>query len=116
MVVAIENAGELTYDSANARHLGQCEFVGETDAAMLRVLLKVNDQGRSRLGRNAAPAEQRLAGCALRGERRVTTNRCPAAVSGVHVPDGAVSIGPSYRTAAARPIEAVDAEPNTYPS
>ena len=24
---------------------GQCEFVGETDAAMLRVLLKVTDKG-----------------------------------------------------------------------
>ena len=33
------------YDPATARHLGQCEFVGETDAAMLRVLLKVTDKG-----------------------------------------------------------------------
>ena len=33
------------YDSATARHLEQCEFVGETDAAMLRVLLKVTDKG-----------------------------------------------------------------------
>lgn len=33
------------YDPATARHLGQCEFVGETDAAMLRVLLKVTYKG-----------------------------------------------------------------------
>jgi hypothetical protein len=32
-------------DAKTARHLGQCEFVGETDAAMLRVLLKVTDKG-----------------------------------------------------------------------
>jgi hypothetical protein len=32
-------------DPATTRHLGQCEFVGETDAAMLRVLLKVTDKG-----------------------------------------------------------------------
>jgi hypothetical protein len=31
------------YDLATARHLGQCEFASETDAAMLRVLLKVTD-------------------------------------------------------------------------
>jgi hypothetical protein len=30
---------------SDPRHLGQCEFVGETDAAMLRVLLKVTDKG-----------------------------------------------------------------------
>jgi hypothetical protein len=28
-----------------SRHLRQCEFVGETDAAMLRLLLKVIDKG-----------------------------------------------------------------------
>ena len=33
------------YDPKTARHPGQCEFVGETDAAMLRVLLKVTDKG-----------------------------------------------------------------------
>jgi hypothetical protein len=38
-----------------AGHLGQCEFVGETDAAMLRVLLKVTDKGDT-TGSNAAPA------------------------------------------------------------
>jgi hypothetical protein len=27
-----------------SRHLGHCEFVGETDAAMLRLLLKVIDK------------------------------------------------------------------------
>src|SRR4029450_2546949 len=32
-------------DPATARPLGQCDFVGETDAAMLRVLLKVTDKG-----------------------------------------------------------------------
>jgi hypothetical protein len=33
------------YDPKTARHPGQCEFVGETDAAVLRVLLKVTDKG-----------------------------------------------------------------------
>ena len=33
------------YDPATARHLGQCEFVHETDAARLRVLRKVTDKG-----------------------------------------------------------------------
>jgi hypothetical protein len=32
-------------DPAPSRHLAQCEFVGESDAAMLRVLLKVIDKG-----------------------------------------------------------------------
>ena len=31
-------------DPKTARHLGQCEFIGENDAAMLRVLLKVTDK------------------------------------------------------------------------
>jgi hypothetical protein len=29
------------YDPATARHLGQCEFVGVTDAARLRAVLRV---------------------------------------------------------------------------
>jgi hypothetical protein len=33
------------YVPATSRHLGQCEYVGETDAGMLRVLLKVTDKG-----------------------------------------------------------------------
>ena len=33
------------YDPATARDLGQCAFVGETDGAMLRLLLKVTDKG-----------------------------------------------------------------------
>jgi hypothetical protein len=32
-------------DPATFRHLGQCEFASETDAAMLRILLKVTDKG-----------------------------------------------------------------------
>jgi hypothetical protein len=32
-------------DPATSRHLRQCEFVHETDAHMLRVLLKVTDKG-----------------------------------------------------------------------
>ena len=32
-------------DARTSRHLGQCEFASETDAAMLRVLLKVADKG-----------------------------------------------------------------------
>ena len=43
------NAGRVRrndpYDPATARHLGQCAFVGETDEAMLRLLLKVTDKG-----------------------------------------------------------------------
>jgi len=52
-------------DPAPSRHLAQCEFVGESDAAMLRVLLKVIDKGRLRLGRMRR-VRSRLAGCALR--------------------------------------------------
>ena len=33
------------FDPATARHFGQCEYVAETDAAVLRVLLKVTDKG-----------------------------------------------------------------------
>ena len=29
------------YDPATSRHIGQCEYISETDPAMLRVLLKV---------------------------------------------------------------------------
>ncbi len=32
-------------DAKTCRHLPQCEYVRETDAAMLRVLLKVTDKG-----------------------------------------------------------------------
>jgi hypothetical protein len=32
-------------DARTGRHLGQCEFASEADAAMLRVLLKVTDKG-----------------------------------------------------------------------
>jgi hypothetical protein len=44
-------------DPATSRHLGQCEYIGETDAAMLRVLLKVTDKATT-TGSNAAPARQ----------------------------------------------------------
>lgn len=33
------------YDPATARHLGQCEYVSETDPAVLKVLLKVRPGG-----------------------------------------------------------------------
>jgi hypothetical protein len=33
------------YDPATACHLGQCPYIGETDAGMLRVLLKITDKG-----------------------------------------------------------------------
>ncbi len=32
-------------DPKTCRHMGECEFVGETEVAMLRVLLKVTDKG-----------------------------------------------------------------------
>ena len=48
---------EVPYNPATARHLGQCEFAGETDAAMLRVLLKVTDKGDFDWS-NPAPATQ----------------------------------------------------------
>jgi hypothetical protein len=31
------------YDPSTFRHAGQCEFASETDAAMLRIILKVKD-------------------------------------------------------------------------
>jgi site-specific DNA-cytosine methylase len=37
-------------DPRTGHHLGQCEFASETDAAMLRVLLKVTDKGKLQLG------------------------------------------------------------------
>jgi hypothetical protein len=33
------------YDPATAHHFGQCEYVSETETAMLRVLLKITDKG-----------------------------------------------------------------------
>jgi hypothetical protein len=33
------------YDPATARHLGQCEYISETDPAVIKVLLKVTDKG-----------------------------------------------------------------------
>jgi hypothetical protein len=33
------------YDPATARHFGQCEYVGETDPAVIKILLKVTDKG-----------------------------------------------------------------------
>jgi len=33
------------FDPRTSRHLGQCEFIGETDAGILRVLLKITDKG-----------------------------------------------------------------------
>jgi hypothetical protein len=52
------------YEPATARHLGQCEYVSETDPAVLKVLLKVKPG----LGEG-------YDGCALRRERRVTRRR-----------------------------------------
>ena len=33
------------FDPATARHFGQCEYVSETDPAVIKVLLKVTDKG-----------------------------------------------------------------------
>jgi hypothetical protein len=33
------------FDPATARHFGQCEYVSETDPAVIRVRLKVTDKG-----------------------------------------------------------------------
>jgi len=33
------------YDPATARHMGQCEYISETDSAVIKVLLKVTDKG-----------------------------------------------------------------------
>jgi hypothetical protein len=102
------------FDPATARHLGQCEYVSETDAAVLKILLKVKPGlgeglrlGRVRLLRRG------LAGSALRrGERRVTTNPLPhrgfsaacAVVAAAHLTPAA---------ARRRPRLSVDAAPTT---
>jgi hypothetical protein len=33
------------FDPATARHFGQCEYISETDPAVIKVLLKVTDKG-----------------------------------------------------------------------
>jgi hypothetical protein len=43
------------YDPATGRHLGQREHIGETDPAVIKVLLKVSDKGAT-TGSSAAAA------------------------------------------------------------
>jgi hypothetical protein len=56
-----------------SRHAGQCEYVFETDPAVIKVLLKVTDKGDYDWGRVRC-VQRRLAGSALCRERRVTSN------------------------------------------
>jgi len=32
-------------DPKTARHLGQCEYISETDPAVIKILLKITDKG-----------------------------------------------------------------------
>ena len=63
-------------DPKTARHAGQCEFDGVTDPAVLRAVLRVTRKDGYWLGRVQC-LRHRLAGSALRRERRVTTNPLP---------------------------------------
>ena len=61
-------------DARTSRHAGECKFASETDAAVLKIVLKVNEGA----GGSYHWVEcGRLAGSALRRERRVTTNSVP---------------------------------------
>ena len=62
-------------DPKTARHMGQCEFASADDPSVLRVLLKVKPGlGEGYDWVECGSCGARLAGSALRRERRVTTN------------------------------------------
>jgi hypothetical protein len=46
-IAKVEPAVEIlsSYEDKVARHLGRCEYIGETAAGMLRVLLTMTDKG-----------------------------------------------------------------------
>jgi hypothetical protein len=82
-------------DAKTSRHTGACEFASETDAAVLRAILKVKDGagggywwGGMRLLRG------RLAGCARRRERRVTNESAAAQRWVGRCLPGAIFLGP----------------------
>jgi hypothetical protein len=86
------------YDPATAHHFGQCEYVSETETAMLRVLLKITDKATT-TGSNAVPA--RPAG-RFRTTPRASGDDEPEVVAlragGMTTPSGAVLRAAKSRT------------------
>jgi hypothetical protein len=77
-------------DPKTSRHAGQCEFASETDAAVLKLALKVKDGmgGDGLLVGGVQRLRHCLAGSALRRERRVTRNPLPSLVARGRVESG----------------------------